>query len=134
MQAADEQSGIEEDVNERIIEQAKSLKNHKPCKSVLSSVSTCIVSCSRSTPHPLLMYFDGWLFSRWYEDLQYIYSCSLVFVPVSCLLHSIALACRPDFVFVLIVFGAFKLLYHHSLCLHALLFVGILHRLYHQQE
>lgn len=34
MQAADEQSGIEEDVNERIIEQAKSLKNHKPCKSV----------------------------------------------------------------------------------------------------
>ena len=50
MQAADEQSGMEEDVNERIINQTKSFKSRKSCKSVLSSISTCIVSCSRNFP------------------------------------------------------------------------------------
>lgn len=50
MQAADEQSGIEEDVIERSIDQTKSFKSRKPCKSVLSTISTCIVSCSRNFP------------------------------------------------------------------------------------
>ncbi len=40
MQAADDQNGIEEDINERIIDQTKSLKDRKPCKCVLSSVIT----------------------------------------------------------------------------------------------